>query len=566
MQLHRNYKRATPKSMLQYIIKILLRYYIFDFTAMDLKLLAAYALFGIRTINNASLENAAQRQASASSKSRFGVFVTLHRNENEIRWDNPDEHQIHGCLGHWMYESMTPASLVSKVQQLAQDVRTKDERRLHFPTDVDEDASATLEISFMNLPLREIDDVSKTQFSNKRHGILVDSGSGKRATYLPGVYPTASWNYVSQSLRQKAGLSRTAAARFYAYDTTVVSFQLYDVLFSALSASYLSTDVAFFYLKHYADFVPFEYNATTHAVKITEQEAVRNVACIGDVIGFAHDYKASFENKPILSNLEHYYQKWLKNPMAYRQTSIFLIRAYERWGVHRSRVQLMSSQLYAALNRNEMEPRFELGEAVSVLAQVSVPRVKSLNRAMQIMRDRADEMLHASATPLDNVFELNWQSQSVFRMFKLELSSASAPVSASRKSVSASAPVSASVSRKSGLNAYVEHAGLLHRVLMKTAQRTIMRLESLETNYLAVIYECLSNLDAVMSLSSKLHDVHMAHAHDVHMAHAHDEIRNQRLRYFTALAQMRRGEYGLYYFKDGKTARMDITGHVLNAP
>lgn len=521
---------------------------------MDLKVLAAYALFGIRTINNASLENAAQRQLSASSKSRFGVFVTLHRNENELRWDNPDEHQIHGCLGHWMYESMTPADLVSKVQQLAQDVRTKDDRRLHFPTDVDEDASATLEISFMNLPLREIDDVSQTQFSNKRHGLLVDSGSGKRATYLPGVYPTASWNYVSQSLRQKAGLSRTAAARFYAYDTTVITLSVYDVLFSALSASYLRTDVAFFYLKHYADFVPFEYNAITHAVKITKQEAVRNVACIGDVIGFAHDYKASFENKPILSNLEHYYQNWLKNPMAYRQASIFLIRAYERWGVHRSRVQLMSSQLYAALNRNEMEPRFELGEAVSVLAQVSVPRVKALKRAMQIMRDRAEEMLHA-ATPLDNVFELNWQSQSVFQMFKL--AHVLAPASASSPASSpASAPASAQ--RKSELNACVEHAVLLHRVFVKTAQRTIMRLESLETNYLAVIYECLSNLDAVMKLSINLHNDEMAHTHD--------EIRNQRLRYFTALAQMRRGEYGLYYFKDGKTARMDITGHVLDAP
>jgi len=68
----------------------------------------------------------------------------------------------------------------------------------------------------------------------------------------------------------------------------------------------------------------------------------------------------------------------------------------------------------------------------------------------------------------------------------------------------------------------------------------------------------LSNLDAVMKLSINLHNDEMAHTHD--------EIRNQRLRYFTALAQMRRGEYGLYYFKDGKTARMDITGHVLDAP
>ena len=507
----------------------------------ELKLLAVYALFGIRTINNATLDDVAQRQLSASSKSRFGVFVTLHRNENEIRWDDPDERKIHGCLGHWIYKSMTPAELVSKTEQLATDVRTNDDRRLHFPTDVDQDASATMEISLMNLPLNEIDHVNQPHFSNMKQGILVDSGSGgKRATYLPGVFPNASWDYISQSLRQKAGIGRASAARFYAYTTTVVSFNVYDVLFSALSASYLRADVAFFYLKHYDKFVPFEYNAITRTVKINEEEAVRNLACIGDVIAFAEDYGSAFNNKPILSHLEHYYQKWLKNPAAYRQASIFLIRAYDRWGVHRSRVQLMSSRLYAAMDGHALEPRFEMGEAVSVLAQVSVPRMKSLKRSVQIMRERADAMLHADSTPLDNMFELNWQSQSVHQMLKLELpasASASASTSSFRKS------------RSSVLNGCVDHASVIFGVLMRTAQRTILRLESLETNYVAVIYECLSNLDAVIKLSG----------HPLHMAHVHDEIRNQRLRYFTAL---RRGEYGLYYFKNGKTARLDITGHV----
>jgi len=256
------------------------------------------------------------------------------------------------------------------------------------------------------------------------------------------------------------------------------------------------------------------------------------------VIGFAHDYRAAFENKPVLPNLEHYYQLWLKAPTVYRQASIFLIRAYHLRGVHAHRIQLMSSQLYAALNRDELEPRFELGEAVSVLAQVSVPRVKSLKRAMAIMRERADDMLHATTTPLDNVFELNWQSQSVHQMLKLE-----ARLRTTTASQSKSRP---------GLDA-LEHAIVLFRVLMKTAQRTILRLDSLETNYLAVIYECLSNLDAVM----ELHDVRSESA-------VRDEIRNQRLRYFAALAESRRGEYGLYYFNDGKTARLDITGHVMS--
>jgi hypothetical protein len=199
----------------------------------------------------------------------------------------------------------------------------------------------------------------------------------------------------------------------------------------------------------------------------------------------------------------------------------------------------MSAQLYAALDRNALEPRFEMGEAVSVLAQVPVPRVKALKRALEIMWKRAAEMLHADTTPLDNVFELNWQSQSVHQLFKLE-------------------PSTSKASRASNASkSYADHAQLLFSVFVKTAQRTITRLDSLETNYLAVIYECLSNLDAVMVLSEN-------HREHDEIAMVHDEIRNQRLRYFAALTETRRGEYGLYYFKDGNTARMDITGHVVS--
>ena len=507
----------------------------------ELKLLSVYAMFGIRTMNHANLERAAQHKIAVSSKTRFGVFVTLRRYKNGFNPDDLDATQIHGCLGHWTpnYQSMTPEELVAKVQQLAHDVRFNDDRRLNFETDVDQDASAVIEVSFMNRPLDEIDAVNCSAFSNKTRGLIVDSGTGKRATYLPGVYPTANWSYVSQSLRQKAGLGRSAAARFYAYETTVAKFQVYNMLFSALSASHLRSDVALFYLKHYGEFVPYEYNAATNTSKIRETEAVRNVACIGDVIGFAHDYRAAFESKPILPNLDHYYQLWLQNPGAYRQTSIFLIRAYHLRGVHVHRIQLMSSQLYADLDRNALEPRFELGEAVSVLAQVSVPRVKSLKRAMAVMRERADDMLHATTTPLDNVFELNWQSQSVHQMLKLE--------TRTTPTQSKSRP---------GLDALsmTEHAVVLFRVFMKTAQRTILRLDSLETNYLAVIYECLSNLDAAMGL----YDARVEYSYS---SAVRDEIRNQRLRYFAAL---RRGKYGLYYFKDGKTARLDITGHVIS--
>ena len=88
-----------------------------------------------------------------------------------------------------------------------------------------------------------------------------------------------------------------------------------------------------------------------------------------------------------------------------------------------------------------------------------------------------------------------------------------------------------------------------------------MRLDSLETNYLAVIYELLSNLDAGMVL---LEGTQPGIYNKPAIATAHNEIRNARLQYFSALVEMRRGEYGLYYFKDGKHARLDITGHVIS--
>ena len=508
----------------------------------ELKLLAVYAMFGIRTINDANLELAAARQLSVSSKSRFGVFVTLRRDENVFNVDKLNDTLIHGCLGHWTtnYQPMTPQALVARVRQLAHDVRYNDARRLHFDTDVDQDASAVIEITFMNLPLGEVDAVNAGTFSNKKQGLLVDSGTGKRATYLPGVFPNASWAYISQSVREKAGIGRTSSARFYAYETTAVVFQVHSVLFSALSESYLRADVAFFYLNHYAEFVPYEYDAATRKAVTNEAEAVRNAACIGDVAVLSRPYRAAFEGKPLLSNLDHYYQKWLKRPDAYCQASIFLIRAYVAMGVHASRVQTMSANLYAALNRGTLEPRFELGEAVTVLARVSVPRMTALAAALEVMRSRAERMLRVEPTSLDNVFELNWQCQSVHSVVQCQLAQKSRQQSRQQ-------------STRADYTHYLDHVAVLFRAFMKTVERKVLRLESLETNYLAVMYEFMMNAEAVMRLLDK---------RDTIMEH-HDDIRNQRLLYFSALSK-RRGEYGLYYFKDGRRARLDITGHVIS--
>ena len=132
-------------------------------------------------------------------------------------------------------------------------------------------------------------------------------------------------------------------------------------------------------------------------------------------------------------------------------------------------------------------------------------------------------------------------------------------VSSASSSSKASALILKAAKTRS-MNKHVDHAILLFRLFMKTTQRKILRLESLETNYLAVIYEFLTTLDAIMVLYDKYWKLRK----DDTRSGMHDEIRNQRLRYFSALVKTRRGEYGLYYSKDGTHARLDITGHVLN--
>jgi AMMECR1 domain-containing protein len=454
-----------------------------------------------------SLERLAQQQILSLNQSFFGVFVTLKRAD-----------QIHGCLGFWWpHKDMTPQELIAKVQQLSQDVRFKDSRRLHFRTDVDQDASAVLEIHFMHQPKRE---TQPDHFSNKTHGLIVDAGQGKRATYLPGVFPNASWSFITQSLCQKAGyVPESVSPSYYSYQTVTTTFRLYNVLFSKDSLDHLRSDVAAFYLKYYDQFVPYEYQTTSNRDHIDPSQAVRNVACMVDVIVLSKDV-ATLANKPVIANLDYYYQKWLKTPQTYRQASIFLIRAYSLLGIHRARIQLMSTQLYKAMDLKALEPRFELGEAISVLAQLPDIHIRECKDAIKWMHDRAKTMTTQKVS-LDSVFEVNWQSQSLHQLIK----------------------------RNIMIDDLATKVWLLFTICMRALDQAII-LDSLETNYLAVVYECLSNIEAVIK-ALKMDALKLS------------KVQNQRLRLFAALAG-RRGPYGLYYFKDRVSARLDITGHVMS--
>ena len=454
-------------------------------------ILAVYSAFGIKLSENIRKELDEQSLKEIPDFSIFGIFTTIIRSQVLDSWPN----DIHGCLGYWddNYREMTKKDILEKLKELVHNTNYKDTRKNYFPKKLQQDSGAEIEISFMLLPRLDIINgkIGKEDFDNKKYGLIVESDKG-RATYLPGVFEDIGWNKIKSSLRNKAGIR---GGKFYGYRTYVIKVPIYDVLFSDKSMKLMEMSVARFYKENYRSFIP--YALVEEEVIVEKSESVRNLGSIGDVIKFSGMYDLRDKSKVILDNLGYYWKKYESNRDKYRQASAFMLEDYYLLGDYNDRVKKMVDYLYDKLD--EMEPRFELGEVLKILAIVE-PRNDELERNANKMYERLDGM-----GKLDDVFELNWQSQFLRVIGKKN------------------------------------HLGRILDILLGILGEVK---GEIETNYLAVIYECLSNI------GNKIEN---------------KELKNNRLDYFIKLNE-RKGENGLYYFIGMKEARLDITGHVIFQP
>ena len=482
-------------------------------------IVCVYALFSVYVMQEHYLQQTSLKEME-NLKPSFGVFVTLLR--SSVR-----EEAVHGCLGNWSkdYSPMTLAQMYTLSQQLVQEVRTKDSRRFNFATDVNQDSSAVLKISFMHLPLQPVNNngllPSGEPFNNNVYGLIVDS-NGQRATYLPKVFKTETWDFIKNSLIEKAGLSFGTLSNkpmFWAYKTTEVTVPVYDTLFSKDSLNGLLFDVASFYNKYYVDFVPFQFNSKTLEAAVQVDEAVRNIGCIADVIHLSKLFPMQ-RHLPVKQNLDYYYELWLSNEARMRQASIFLLKAYHALG-NSKKVKFIQEHLEGTLL--DLEPEFALGEAVSVLTTIQSPQSPALFQACELMRERLQRLPLATRS----VFEINWQAQSAVAMY-LNLTDAA---------------------WKPWFEAFATELRDKLLVIVSRVQPT-----KLETNYLAVVYECLTFLEMLQPLLGRRHPLEPLKTR---------ELKDTRLLFFTALLEFRRGKFGLYYFKDSPIARLDLTGHVI---
>lgn len=163
----------------------------------------------------------------------FGVFVTIRRSQKLP--DYPED--IHGCIGYWDndYKAITKESLFQHMIDVGKSALYNDNRRTFFPP-VETDLETIVEVDFMLLPTYSINSktgiISKLEipFNNTEFGLIVDSSSGPRATYLPHVFENKSWKWIKNSLIDKAKtINNNTVNRYLAYKIIQFKYKLFEM-------------------------------------------------------------------------------------------------------------------------------------------------------------------------------------------------------------------------------------------------------------------------------------------------------------------------------------------------
>jgi AMMECR1 domain-containing protein len=195
----------------------------------------------------------------------FGVFVSISRNNIS--------HNIHGCIGYWndSYKVLSQSEIIAHLGSVSVSSSQHDSRKDQFPP-ICTDTHATYKIYFMLLPVYPIHNGiitynhKKIPFANNDFGIIVNQ-SGRRATYLPYVFPGQTLAQIKHHLLDKAGVSDVDHTTYTGYLTKTYSYSLWD--YFVLTAINTIRDI-------YTNFVPYEL--VHHIATINKSKELRNIA------------------------------------------------------------------------------------------------------------------------------------------------------------------------------------------------------------------------------------------------------------------------------------------------
>ena len=316
----------------------------------------------------------------------FGVFVGVTRSKQHSipRWPR----DIHGSIGYWdrQFQKIEPKILCAHTNRVAFDAVFNDDRQKYFPSLLT-DVGAVMDVKFMCLPLKDIDAntglfADGSPFTNNEWGLLVQTNTGRGATFLPQVYIDTDWTTIKAHVMDKAGLSGEAM-RFVAYRTKRHHQSLCDI-YKHTSPQRLLNKLGCCFIKFVNECAHIPYAVTSdQTVVYDETQDVRNIATLLDLKRLSD--VLTCKARTFSSDIDHYVQKYLRHQSDMRQASAFLLPLLQEHNIHTRLQTKIAHRLRAQLS--VMDPEFELGEALVAL------KVRQPMRAPR------------------SVFELNWQAQ-----------------------------------------------------------------------------------------------------------------------------------------------------------
>lgn len=433
-----------------------------------------------------------------SIKECFGVFVSIKRGHKLITYP----YDIYGCLGYWNkdYKPISVQIMYDKLNELFTNILNKqDSRSLSFPTPIESDSQSEIELYFMMLPLEPINLSvnSITEFDNTESGsgLIVKNNSGNTATFLPGVFNNEKqWNEISKQLKEKAGIFDNTA-KFVSYKAHIYKKKIIDII-----NSYTFSKFVTFINNKYTTFVPYE--TIQNQINIDETQIIRNLAVMKTLLDI-NNYSSLKLNQSVITNIESnisFYTNEIKNNDYQSLANLLLLKNKDN----------ICEILANSLTRKDIDYNFELGQILITMKKVCNI---DISKYILLMFEQLRNIQSKSKTlDINIIFRLNWQTQALL----------------SQKANEISKP----------------HIKLITDILIKWINKYKHKLKLLETNYIAVCFECLCYLCFY------------------YKSNYYKSLYDSLLLLFVIL-QNRQDNNGLYKFNNGNS-RLDITSHIIN--
>ncbi len=447
------------------------------------------------------------------SNNLFGIFSSIHRYTENIKNENDS---VHGCIGYWNLEGMDKKSIINKGFDVTNSAFWSNSRQSRFNESIKFDPYAKIKIYFMKKPLFKINsengkfEINNQDFINNEYGIIVE-GNGKRATYLPYVFPNKGFNEIKTSIIQKAGINENEESVYYGYLCEIEEIFFYELLNKDECFKKLDNFVNFvneIYLQHSFILYQINKNNQTH---INKNQYVRNIYSIYDYFYFSHiinklPNKNSNVYLKIKDNVNEYNKIFKeKKDGNMRQAGAFLILLLnEFYNVKRNE----NINFYKDLLKNNslLNQNFELPQILIMLTSIQIDYTFLIDYLVKFKERIQNE---------ENIFFYNWVSKLLFEI--------------KRKNI---------LENKN----YTLFNDIIYILKEKIIQIITSFNDDTETNYLAVAFEGLSSL--------------------YFLKNGEDKEIYKNIFYLYTLLEKNIDKRNLYAFKN-KSSRLDITTHVL---